>query len=69
MYIYEFPAGPVLKTPHFQCRGLGQGTKIPYATWYSQKKKKHRKKKNVYKCVGVVVGRGGRGALPWWLRR
>ena len=35
----------------------------------AKKKKKHRKKKNVYKCVCVVVGRGGRGALPWWLRR
>ena len=53
MCIYDFPAGPVLKIPHFQCRGLGQGIKIPYATWYSQKKKKTQEKKNMCVCVGV----------------
>ena len=59
MYIYDFPAGPMLKIPHFQCRGLGQGTKIPYATWYSQKKKKKHtgKKKRICVCVCVCVCR------------
>ena len=32
-----FPGGPVVKTPHSQCRGcgsdLGQGTKTPHHVW------------------------------------
>ena len=39
----DFPGGPVLKTPHFQCiPGQGVpcwGTKIQLAVWLSQKKK------------------------------
>ena len=39
----DFPGGPVVKTPCFQCRGhmfnLWSG-KIPHAAWCSQKKKK-----------------------------
>ena len=39
----EFPGGPVVKTWCFHYDGLGsipgQGTKIPQAKWYSQKKK------------------------------
>ena len=54
----------MLKIPHFQCRGLGQGTKIPYATWYSQKKKKKHtgKKKRICVCVCVCVCVG----VWWW---
>ena len=36
----EFPGGPVVRTPHFHCRTVGdtglipgQGTKIPHAVW------------------------------------
>ena len=40
----EFPGGPVVRTQHFHCPGLGSipgwGTKIPQAAWQSQKKKK-----------------------------
>ena len=36
----EFPGGPVIRTPHFHCRGLGsilsQGTKIPLATQHGK---------------------------------
>ena len=42
----DFPGGPVAKTPHFQCRGLGfnswSGNWIPQAatkTWLSQRNK------------------------------
>ena len=35
----DFPGGPVVKTPHFRCRGHGfspwWGTEIPHATWWS----------------------------------
>ena len=38
----NLPGGPVVKTPHFHCRGLGfdpgQGTKIPQAAQGGQKK-------------------------------
>ena len=38
----ESPGGPVVRTPHFHCRGPGfnPGTEIPQAAWWSQKKKK-----------------------------
>ena len=40
----DFPGGPVVKTPCFQCRGTGSipglGTKIPHAMLRGQKKKK-----------------------------
>ena len=42
------PGDPVVKTPHFQCRGTGlipgQGTKIPHAAHYGQKIKSKEKK-------------------------
>ena len=37
----DFPGGPVVKTPHFQCRGLWVlswlGTRIRQAMWHGQK--------------------------------
>ena len=42
--MWDFPGGPVVKTPHFQCRDTGsspdQGTKIPHAVQCGQKLKK-----------------------------
>ena len=39
----DFPGGPLVKTSHFHARGmgsnLGQGTKIPHASWSSQTKR------------------------------
>ena len=39
--IWDFPGSPVVKTPGFQCRGMGsipgQGTKIPQAVRRRQK--------------------------------
>ena len=44
----EFPGGPVVRTPCFDCGGMGsipgQGTKIPHATWHGQKQTKKRTK-------------------------
>ena len=41
--IWDFPGGPVIKTPHFQVVDVdlipGQGTKILHAAWHGQKKK------------------------------
>ena len=41
----DFPGGPVVKTPHFHCRGVGstpgRGAKIPHAARCCQKKKKN----------------------------
>ena len=46
----EFPGGPVVRTPSFHCQGPGfnpgQGTKIPQATWHSQKEKTNIKSSN-----------------------
>ena len=43
---WEFPGGPVVRTPRLHCRGPGfnpwLGTKIPQAAWHSQKKKKKK---------------------------
>ena len=46
----EVLSGPVVRTPGLHCRTAGatglipvQGTKIPYVTQYSQKKKKNKK--------------------------
>ena len=40
----EFPGGPVVRTRHIHCRGLGSipghRAKIPQAVWYDPKKKK-----------------------------
>ena len=42
--IWDFPGGPVFRTPRFHCPGPGSirgwGTKIPQAVWRGQKKKK-----------------------------
>ena len=42
IHFRDFPGGPVVKTPCFQCRGVGlipgQGTN---AAWYGQKKRNH----------------------------
>ena len=42
----DFPGSPVVKTPASTAGGTGsipgQGTKIPHATWHSQKKKINR---------------------------
>ena len=45
MHVWEFPGGPVARTPCSQCQGpgsiLGQGTKIPQAfqcIWRGKKK-------------------------------
>ena len=39
---WDFPGGPVVKTPRFQYRGMGstpgQETKIPHATYCNQTK-------------------------------
>ena len=47
----DSPGGPVVKTLHFQYKGMGlisgQGTKIPHAMWQGQSIKK--KKKNLFK--------------------
>ena len=41
---WDFPGGPVVKTPPFNAGNLGlipdQGNKIPHARWQSQMKKK-----------------------------
>ena len=39
---WDFPGGPVVKTPHCQYRDLipAQGTRIPRAMWCGQKKEK-----------------------------
>ena len=38
---WEFPGGPVVKNPHFQCKGYGSnpwsGNEIPHAKWCGQK--------------------------------
>ena len=37
----DFPGGPVVKTPHFHCRGAGsipgRGAKVPHTVWRNQK--------------------------------
>ena len=42
----EFPGGPGVRTPCFDCRGMasipGQGIKIPHAKRHSQEKKKKK---------------------------
>ena len=40
---WDFPGGPVVKTPHSQCRGLipAQRTRIPHAMWCGQKTEKN----------------------------
>ena len=41
IYNMDLPGDQVVKTLSFQSRGMGltpgQGTRIPYATWYDQK--------------------------------
>ena len=52
----DSPGGPVVKTLHFQCKGMGsisgQGTKIPHAMWQGQsikQKKAYLKRRNLTK--------------------
>ena len=60
----DFPGGPVVKTPHFQCKGMGsisgQGTKIPHAMWQGQsikkKKKSYLKRRKLKKKKGKPKG-------------
>lgn len=56
----DFPGRPVVKTPHFHCRGhrfdLWSRTKIPHATWRSPSTFEKRKKKR-------PLGRGREGQL------
>ena len=50
LWLWDFPGGPVVKTPCFLCREQGgglmpsQGTKISHATQHSQTKKKSKQK-------------------------
>ena len=52
----DCPGGPVIKTPHFQCRehgGIpGWGAKIPRAI--RQKKKKEKEKKEMFKAISPL---------------
>ena len=47
---WDFPGGPVVKTPRFHCRGHGfdlwLGVKILHAVWHGQKIEKEKKKKH-----------------------
>ena len=53
----DFPGGPVVKTPHFHCRGTGSipgwGTKIPRGL------KKIKNKKKGWKADLDNLGHGG----------
>ena len=44
---WDFPGRPVIKIPHFHCRGVGSipglGPKISHTTWHSQILKKKKK--------------------------
>ena len=60
MHVWEFPGGPVARTPCSQCQGqgsiLGQGTKIPQAfqcSWRGKKKEESLKRKRMHVCLGV----------------
>ena len=60
----DFPGRPVVKTPHFQCRGLsipGQGTKMPHALQRGQKKQKQKNKEA--RCQSTLTLR----ALLWFV--
>ena len=55
--IWDFPGGPVVRTPCFHCRGHGfdpwnpgSGTKIPQATWYGQKQTNKQKVIKLHFC-------------------
>ena len=60
----DFPGGPVVKTPHFQCRdagGLGsipvQGTKIPHAAQSQGRGKKMKKVDHLQKEPDTITKR------------
>ena len=65
-----FPGGPVVKTPHFQCKGMGsisgQGTKIPHAMWQGQsiKKKSYLKRRKLKKKKKKGKPKGGCSLEP-----
>ena len=56
VYVWDFPSGPVVKTPRFQCRRLGSipgwGTKIPHAMCCGQMNKYFILKKNASSSPG-----------------
>ena len=45
---WDFPGGPLVKTPCSQCRGMGSipgwRTKIPHALWCGQNKQTNKQK-------------------------
>ena len=57
----DFPNGVVVKTPCSHVGGAGwipgQGTKIPHAAWYGQKKKKREREKEIMVILMVLSGR------------
>ena len=67
--IWNFPGGPVIKTPHFQCRGMGSipgwGTKIPRASAARPKKKKKKLSSGLYASrSGELIPFQGWKVLP-----
>ena len=65
----EFPGGPVVRTQHVHCQGLGEipdpwwGTKIPQAARHNHEKKERKKKKRKKKTFFLRINVWG---LPWW---
>ena len=55
----DFPGSPVVKTLYFRCRGSvpGQGTKIPRAASWSQKKKRCGNREGQQPPCAVSSGR------------
>ena len=55
--MWDFPGGPVVKIPWFQCRGMGSipgwETRIPHAVWHGQNILK--KKITLYEPVREVL--------------
>ena len=56
-FLQDFPGGPVVKTPHFHCRGHGfnpwQGSQDPAC--FVAKKKKKKKKTTSYRLVNPTA--------------
>ena len=56
---WEFSSSPVVKTLHFQCMECGfspgQGTKIPHATWQSQKTDKKRQRCSIQREITALL--------------
>ena len=68
---WDFPGGPVVKTPHFPCRGLRfnhQGTKILHASRHGQKNRRRKKKESTrYRSWETVLSlaAGKVMQMPW----